>query len=169
MRELFYMDLKDYDPDGKAVVRPSVRGIVIKDKKLAMVYSQKFDYYKFPGGGIEAGETWLDALCREVMEEAGLRVYPESVREFGSVRRVMKGWREDIFIQDNYYYICHTEDKIYPQQLDNYEAEERFLLRYVSPEEAIWVNRYHDHGTKRQSMLEREARVMERLMAEHEI
>jgi hypothetical protein len=39
MRELFYMDLKDYDPDGKAVVRPSVRGIVRKDGKLAMVYS----------------------------------------------------------------------------------------------------------------------------------
>ena len=55
MRLLFEMDQKDYDPTGRAFIRPSVRGILLLDGKVAMVHSLKFDYYKFPGGGIEAG------------------------------------------------------------------------------------------------------------------
>ena len=39
MRLLFEMDAKDYDPDGKVFSRPSVRGIIIRDGKIAMVYS----------------------------------------------------------------------------------------------------------------------------------
>ena len=31
MRLLFEIDTKDYDPNGKAFVRPSVRGIIIRD------------------------------------------------------------------------------------------------------------------------------------------
>ena len=41
MRLLFEIDTKDYDPNGKAFVRPSVRGIIIRDGKVAMVHSLK--------------------------------------------------------------------------------------------------------------------------------
>ena len=66
MRLLFEIDTKDYDPNGKAFVRPSVRGIIIRDGRIAMVHSLKYDYYKFPGGGIESGESPEQALLREV-------------------------------------------------------------------------------------------------------
>ena len=65
------MDLKDYDIKLKRFRRPSVRGIIIKDNKVAMVYSHKYDYYKFPGGGIESNEDIITALKREVLEETG--------------------------------------------------------------------------------------------------
>ena len=51
MRLLFEIDLRNYDPNDIRFVRPSVRGIIINNDKIAMVYSQKYDYYKFPGGG----------------------------------------------------------------------------------------------------------------------
>ena len=62
MRLLFQLDTRDYDPNGKAFVRPSVRGIIIRAGKVGMVHSQKYDYYKFPGGGVEAGESRHQAL-----------------------------------------------------------------------------------------------------------
>ena len=166
MRLLVALDTKDYDPKGTAFVRPSVRAIIIKDGKVAMVHSLKFDYYKFPGGGMEPGESQTDALIRETREEGGLTVIPESIREYGYVHRVQKGKNEDIFIQDNYYYLCQVEPGVQEQRLDAYEAEERFTLEYVQPISAMEVNRTHDHADTDQIMLEREALVLERLMQE---
>ncbi len=140
MKLLFELDKKDYDPKGTVGRRPSVRGIVFKNDKIAMVYSKQYGYYKFPGGGIDEGESQIDTLIREMREETGLLVIPESIQEFGYVHRVQKGSREDIFVQDNYYYFCRVEDGQTEQELDAYEAEEEFTLAYVSLEEAIQKN-----------------------------
>ena len=105
MRLLFNLDKKDYREGGSVGVRPSVRGIIVRGGKIAMVRSKKYDYYKFPGGGIEDGEDFVDALIREVREESGLCVVRSSIREYGLVSRKSRGKVEDIFVQDNYYYL----------------------------------------------------------------
>lgn len=166
MRLLFEIDTKDYDPNGKAFVRPSVRGIIIRDGKVAMVHSLKYDYYKFPGGGIEQGEGLEEALLREVAEESGLQVIPHSIQEYGLVHRVQKGEKEAMFIQDNFYFLCDVAAEMLAQRLDDYEAEECFTLEFVDPVHAIQINREADHGPRDQIMLEREAKVLELLIRE---
>lgn len=79
MRTLFEMDKKNYDSSGKVFYRPSVRSIIIRGGRVAMVHSLMYDYYKFPGGGIESGETRHQALIRETAEESGLCVAPDSI------------------------------------------------------------------------------------------
>ena len=44
-------------------------------------------YWSLPGGLVETGETLEEAVCREVLEETGLRVKP--VRMFGIFERIM--------------------------------------------------------------------------------
>ena len=168
MRLLFEIDTGDYKKDGRALVRPSVRAVIIRNGKVAMVHSLKYDYYKFPGGGIEDGESLIDALIRETAEEAGLAVDKASIREYGYVHRVQKSDRDDadLFIQDNYYYICDANEERIPQRLDDYEAEEGFTLEFADVSRAITTNRESDHGPKDRNMLEREARVLEMLVEE---
>lgn len=171
MRNLFEIDTKDYDPNGTVTVRPSVRGIIIKNHRIAMIHSLKYDYYKFPGGGIENGENHIDTLIREVAEESGLTVIRESVREYGCVHRVQKGHKEDRFVQDNYYYLCNVQETVGLQNLDDYENEEQFTLEWVSPKTVLDTNRNHFHGKKQddfqfETMSERECRVIEILMLE---
>lgn len=166
MRELFVIDKKDYDKNGTVGKRPSVRGIIIKDGCIAMMHSLKYDYYKLPGGGMESGETYEDTLIREVREESGLVVKVDSIKEFGYVRRIEKGKIDDIFIQDNYYYLCEVEEIQEEQELDDYEAEEQFVLEFVAPEYAIEINDKTSHREKEETqtfkgMLERENRVLE--------
>ena len=171
MRELFVMDLKNYDPNGTVGRRPSVRGIIIRDGRIAMMHSCKYDYYKLPGGGIEPGESLEETLVREVQEESGLVVKKDTIREFGYVKRVEKGKVEDIFIQENFYFLCEAEDEPGQRNLDDYEAFEEFTLEYVIPSHAITANEQGDHGEKAASqtfagMLLRENMVLERLVQE---
>lgn len=172
MRLLFEIDKKDYDPRGKVGTRPSVRGIILREGRIAMVHSLKYDYYKFPGGGIDANETHAQALIREIAEETGFAVCPQSIRPYGLVRRIQKGWYEDIFLQDNYYYFCEVQDTAGSQQLDDYEAEERFVAEFVTPAHVLRVNQTHPHGDKESDvqfpvMLDRDNRVLRMLSKEY--
>ena len=166
MRILFEMDKKDYIPNGSVFSRPSARAIIIVDGKIAMVYSKKYNYYKFPGGGIEDTESMEEALIREVLEETGLCVIENSIQEYGQVHRVEKGTKEDIFIQDNYYFLCCVKENLEQQNLDKYEADEGFTLEFVEPRLAIEVNRETKLDDFNQILLEREARVLELLIQE---
>ena len=168
MKQLFTMDLKNYDENAPRFYRPSVRGIIINNRKVAMVHSLKYDYYKFPGGGIESGESHIDALIREVLEETGLTVIPASISEYGSVHRIQKSSQNEneVFDQENFYYLCEVTDDKIPQNLDDYENDERFTLEYVMPMTAIMVNRAHDHTGADEGIVLREAHVRELLMAD---
>ncbi len=134
---------------GKPLCGPLCVGSSFAPGKVGMVHSQKYDYYKFPGGGVEAGESRHQALIREVLEESGMCVIPDTIAEYGLVHRIQKGEKEAVFIQDNYYYLCEVDPGILPQRLDDYEAEERFTLEFVAPILAITTNRNKDHGPKR--------------------
>lgn len=166
MRMLFEIDKKDYITGESVFSRPSARGIIIKNGKIAMVHSGKFDYYKFPGGGIEGSENKEDALIREVLEETGLCVIRESITEYGQVHRIQKGTKEDIFIQDNFYFICDVGDEVRQQNLDEYEADEEFVLEYVAPQFAADKNRNCTINEFDKVMLERDAKVLDILMLE---
>ncbi len=168
MRLLFDMDLHDYDACTHSFVRNSARSVILRDGKVAMIHSLKYDYYKFPGGGIENGESPVDAMIRETREEAGLVVIPESVREYGYVHRIQKSDSDpsECFVQDNFYYLCSALDDTVSQELDGYEAKESYRLEFIDPRTAIRKNRSASNTPYNRMMFEREARVLELLIAE---
>lgn len=168
MRLLFEIDKKNYNECTHTFVRNSARSIIIVDKMIAMIHSLKFDYYKFPGGGIEKDEDPVKAMIRETREEAGLVVKAETIIEYGYVHRIQRSNMNpsECFIQDNYYYLCDVEKERVPQCLDNYEADETYTLEFVEPEIAIIKNRNIINSPYDPVMFEREAKVIEMLMSE---
>ena len=168
MRLLFSIDLQDYAGCTHTYVRDSARGIILRDGRVAMMYSRRDGYYKFPGGGIEAGESPVEAMIREVREEAGLVVRPETVKAYGLVHRVQRSMQDETecFRQDNYYYICQAEEDSLPPQMEDYEAAAGFELEFVDARHAIRTNRATAPECRYQTMLLREARVLEMLIEE---
>ena len=171
MKNIFVIDLHDYEDNYSVYRRPSARGIIIKNNKIALVYSTKEKYYKFPGGGIKGDEDMRAALIREVREEVGLNVIPDSIKEFGSVLRRQKSdlSPDTIFEQENFYFLCQTDTQMLGQELDDYEKDAGFSLRIVDIDEAIKVNdEYHSSDKFNEIMIKRELKVLrivkERLM-----
>jgi 8-oxo-dGTP pyrophosphatase MutT (NUDIX family) len=54
--------------------RPSAYAFLVNDGKILCVKSALHDYWELPGGGVELGETPVQALHREVVEETGYQV-----------------------------------------------------------------------------------------------
>ena len=160
MELLFEIDKKDYDPNGEVFSRPSARAIIIQDGKIAVIYSRKNQFYKIPGGGVESGEDNITAMIREVKEEVGLTVKPETIKEFGYVHRIQRGKHEPVFIQDNFYYLCSVEDGQELPQYSDAEKREEFVPVFVDLTEAIRVNEEYVKENSLDSMIERELRVL---------
>lgn len=165
MERLFELDLHDYELGDTTFFRPSVRGVIFDDcGRIALVYSQKEKYYKFPGGGIHEDEDKKETLIREVREETGLVVIPESIEEFGSVLRRQKSTAipNTVFEQNNFYYLCKVEKVLTEQNLDAYEAEAGFILRFVYLDEAIDTNsKYSTEDYFNEIMIKRDTKVLQ--------
>lgn len=90
MKTLLVMDSKNYNDSMPHFLREAVRAIILSNKGIALVKSEKEGYYKFPGGGIENGETHVQTLKRETKEETGLNIIDSSIKAFGMVKEVKK-------------------------------------------------------------------------------
>ncbi len=55
-----------------AFYRVSVKGFIYDDNGNVLVVEEKGDKWSLPGGGMDHGETPLDALKRELVEELGI-------------------------------------------------------------------------------------------------
>lgn len=159
-------DEKNYNPDWKRCVRKAVRAVILRGDKIALIKCQKEGFYKFPGGGIEEGETRLETLIRETGEEAGLRIKPDSVREFGVMREVRAGlFGEEIFDQTSYYYLADVEDQIMEQDLDKYEEEMGYELVWIRIREAYETNmKIGEEKQYKTTFLLRESHVLKCLL-----
>lgn len=65
------------------VVVSSVRCIVEVDDQVVMCHNAHGVHHVFPGGRRERGETFVETACREVHEETGWRLDPDSLRQTG--------------------------------------------------------------------------------------
>jgi 8-oxo-dGTP pyrophosphatase MutT (NUDIX family) len=64
--------------------REAARAVVTdEDGRVALLHVVKYDYYKLPGGGIDAGESVTAALKRELLEEIGCEA--EITGEIGQI------------------------------------------------------------------------------------
>ena len=93
-------------PDkGSVYKRSAARGIAFRDGKLLVIHTDKGDY-KFPGGGVEPGESLEQALGREMLEETGLTTSLKHItylgnhyQDPGSIRQPVHAYLAEYCIQ----------------------------------------------------------------------
>lgn len=140
LKEIYRKD--NLNLSGRTICREAVRGIILQGNRLLMVYSSKIGDYKFPGGGVEAGETHEEALVREIREECGAEV--TAIRSgFGKIIEYMKPQEKeyDVFKMTSYYYFCDAGPVLGEQDLDDYEEKLGFRPVWVDIDTAIEANK----------------------------
>jgi len=134
------IDLMNYDREETVFHRDAARAVIRRGDMFLLIHSRYGDY-KFPGGGVNRGENLIEAMIREVREETGYRVVPDSIRNLGSVRERRKGMDADVMEMDSHYFACEVEERAGERQLDPYEAEYGYEVIWMPLAEAIERNR----------------------------
>jgi len=128
-------------PGGRLVERTAVRGVLFRGRELLLLASRHGDY-KFPGGGVEPGESFVSALRREFREECG---YADVVvgAELGTTREEVPAIEPeyDVFGMTSHYFACSDGSPAGDQQLEGYEAELELTPVWVAADEALAANR----------------------------
>jgi len=143
MKELAKFDDQNYQNINNKIKRISIRGVIFIGDKLVMVHTKRANELLFPGGGIESGETDSDTLIREVREETGYQVIPETIKELGYITEIRKSIYDEHELYEgvSYYYYCkvNEECKTEPQySLDELKAG--YHVVFIKPEVAYLEN-----------------------------
>lgn len=120
--------------------RTAVRAVIRRGPALLLVLTLSGDY-KFPGGGVAAGESPSEALQREVSEETGYRI--DSVGDcLGTVVERMPDSLEPgaVFCMTSCYYPATLTGEPTEQRLDEYEAALGFQPVWIEPAAALAAN-----------------------------
>ena len=137
-------------------LRHACRGILLHDGKILLIYEANNDKYIIPGGGVEGGESHAVTLEREVREETGLLVIPESIEEIGEILEL----REDVFskgvkyVCHSYFYFCDVEERTVETQMTESEIAKGFHPVWEYPEvicranDAIQKERWQKRDTE---------------------
>jgi 8-oxo-dGTP pyrophosphatase MutT (NUDIX family) len=130
------------NPSAPTLGRRAVRAVVRRDGELLMVFSARRGDYKFPGGGVDAGETDAGALARELAEECGARLTGIGAVLGDTLEyRAPRAPGEPVLKMVSRYYVCRIADDLGPQLLDDYEQHLGFRPAWVTPRQALAANR----------------------------
>ncbi|HIV30989.1 MAG TPA: NUDIX domain-containing protein [Candidatus Pullichristensenella excrementipullorum] len=105
-------------------VRNSAKALVLRGGKLLVnrCTSRFGEYYALPGGGQREGETLLEAVRRELLEETGYRVLP---MRLSAIYERVCAQREGGMSHKLYFvFLCRLEDEKerVPTERDRYQV-----------------------------------------------
>ncbi|MCL2405168.1 MAG: NUDIX domain-containing protein [Defluviitaleaceae bacterium] len=145
MKTIMLCERDEYEQLPRRVVN-AVKAIIIKDDKIGLIHFKNDNLYDLPGGGIEDGETPIEALVREIKEEAGATVKLHSIREFENGKYVLiyKNSSTNTIIERNFTcFYCAIEDIHTQPQLTDYEHKTSQQFVFVTIDDAIAANDRH--------------------------
>ena len=143
LTEITDKEILGTDGLSKAKPRYKSRAILYNDNNLyAVMYSPKFKLYSLPGGGIEEGESEIEAVRREILEETGYHC--DIISELGYV---YENRAHCDYTQYSYYYVAKVVGIPEKTNLDEDENNSEMDAQWYNIEDMIHLITSPIHNT----------------------
>ena len=121
--------------------RLATRGIAIQGDHILLLYTERYEDYSLPGGGLDAGEDKVEGMMRELTEETGAQNI-KNIQVFGAYEEYRPWHKPDHDIQHmmSYCYTCDIDKELGKSSMESYEINNGMKAVWVNIHEAIKHN-----------------------------
>ena len=153
-----YFHPEAIDLESKTVFkRLAARAIALRGKDILLLYTQRYEDYSLPGGGLDLNEDRVEAMRRELKEETGAMDI-RNIKPYG-VYEEYRPWHKpefDVVHMISYCYTCEVNKELGASSLESYEIKNGM--------KAVWVDIYEaiEHNKKTLATSEKKGLSIER-------
>jgi ADP-ribose pyrophosphatase YjhB (NUDIX family) len=121
--------------------RIATRAIVLKEDKILLLYTARYDDYTLPGGGVDGDEDILSGFKRELQEETGASNIRD-IKEFGLYEEMRPWYKDDFDIMNmkSYCFSCKIDEQLGDTNFEDYEIKNGMHVVWLTITEAIKHN-----------------------------
>ena len=121
--------------------RLATRSISIQGNNILLLYTQRYEDYSLPGGGLDLGEDKIEGMIRERSEETGAKDI-KNIKPFGIYEEYRPWYKSDYDIQHmiSYCYTCDVNKELGRSKMESYETKNGMKAVWVNIHEAIAHN-----------------------------
>ena len=145
--------------------RLSTRSITIQDDSILLLYTERYEDYSLPGGGLDLDEDKVEGMIRELREETGAQNI-KNIKPYGIYEEYRPWHKADYDIQHviSYCYTCDINKTLGDSAMESHEINNGM--------KAVWINIYeaitHNENTMATSLkkgmsIERETFLLKRI------
>jgi ADP-ribose pyrophosphatase YjhB (NUDIX family) len=153
--------------------RIATRAIVIKNNQILLMFTQRYNDYSLPGGGVDVNESLVEGLIRELAEETGAHnicnIQPFGLYEEYRPHKSTKLLTEfTIMHMLSYCFTCDIDEQLLDNALEAHEINNGMQVCWVNIDVAIAHNLKTIENDKQKGMsIERETYLLK--LIKHEL
>ncbi|RXJ74414.1 DNA mismatch repair protein MutT [Veronia nyctiphanis] len=157
----------DVEPleDKSQFTRLATRAITIKENKILLMYTERYQDYSLPGGGVDAGEDIEAGLVRELQEETGAQNI-RNVVAYGLYEEFRPWYKAefDVVHMLSYCFTCDVDEELGAVKLEDYEIKNGMRAEWVDIDQAIAHNlNTIENSAKKGLSIERETYLLQHI------
>ncbi len=149
-------------------IRQATRGIVLHGEDILLLYTERYDDYTLPGGGIDEGEDKLSGLIRELKEETGAQNI-QNIEAFGVYEEFRPWYKDDFAIMhmESFCYVCSIDEEQLAPEFEPHEMQNGMLPVWMNIHQAIAHNEQTLASSDKKGLsIERETYLLKRIVEE---
>ena len=153
---------------GTTFHRKAARAIVLDGADILLLYTERYQDYSLPGGGIEAHEDPIEGLIRELEEETGAQNIRD-INPFGMFEEYRPWYKpeHDIIHMESYCYLCSVDRELGSTRFEDYEVNNGMRPLWINIHDAIAHNEQTIAQSDKKGMsIERETFLLKRVVEE---
>lgn len=167
LKELIHPELASRT--GRTFRRHAARGIVLREGRILLLFTERYNDFSLPGGGVNEGEDIQAALKRELEEETGARDVQVQAH-YGFIEEYRPHWKPgyDLMHMTSHFFICDVAPELADARMERHEIANGMKPVWIDIFEAMHHNRQvmtRQEQTMGQS-IQRETFMLEKISRE---